>query len=87
MVNDAQDPEVLTTEEELLSAGFERCFVADEPRLSEAVDTYRELGFEVRLLPPRLDGDECQACMAVQPERFKAIYTRRIRPPEGGTRP
>jgi hypothetical protein len=67
------------TEKELLAAGWTRCFVADEPRLSEAVETYEELGFEVRLLPVALDdaSSECTECMKQQPDRFKVIYTRK----------
>jgi len=65
------------SEQELLAAGWQRCFVADEPRLSEAVETYEELGFEVRLLPVALDDGDCTDCMRLQPDRFKVIYTRK----------
>jgi hypothetical protein len=65
------------TERELIAEGWQRCFIADEPRLSEAVETYEELGFEVTLLPVGLEDGECTECMRQQPERFKVIYTRR----------
>lgn len=71
------------TEEELLARGWQRCFIADEPRLSEAVETYEELGFEVTLLPVPLDDGDCTECMRQQPERFKVIYTRRRAEGEG----
>ncbi|MBW1880645.1 MAG: hypothetical protein JRJ84_19995 [Deltaproteobacteria bacterium] len=64
------------TEAEMLADGWERCFVADEPRLSEAVETYREIGFEVRLLPVPLDDEACTDCMAADPDRYRLIYVR-----------
>ncbi len=66
-------------EHEHEDGGWQRCFIADEPRLSEAVQTYEELGFEVKLVPVS-DGDaECTECMKMAPDRFKVIYTRRTR--------
>ena len=38
-------------EKELEAEGWTRQFVAGEPRLSEASEMYRELGFEVLLEP------------------------------------
>ena len=38
-------------EDELVAAGWERRFIACEPRLSEMVATYKEIGFEVLLEP------------------------------------
>ncbi len=68
---------------ELAAAGWERCFLADEPRLSEAVETYLELGLEVLLLPPRdEDLPGCAECVRAAPERFRVIYTRRRALPE-----
>ena len=43
-------------EQELLRAGWERRFVASEPRLAEAVELYESIGFEVLLDP--LPSDE-----------------------------
>jgi hypothetical protein len=75
-------------EEELLRAGWEKRFVACEPRLSEMVDMYREIGFEVHLepLPAREDpraeeGASCEekgctACFDADPERYRVIFTR-----------
>ncbi len=55
-----------------------------EPRLSEAVELYRSLGFEVLLVPVleacASEGGEgsCTACFGADadPDRFKVVYTR-----------
>lgn len=70
------DPQEPKTEEEARAAGYTRNFVADEPRLSEMVETYEELGFEVVVVPFSSDGDECTECMKRNPERFQVIYTK-----------
>ena len=57
--------------------GWQRCFIADEPRLSEAVQTYEELGFEVGLAAVSADDGECTECMMQAPDRFRVIYTRK----------
>ena len=64
------------TEEEARAAGYTRNFVADEPRLSEMVETYEELGFEVVVVPISIDGAECTECMKQKPELFQVIYTK-----------
>jgi hypothetical protein len=70
-------------EEELTRLGWEKRFVADEPRLSEMKELYESIGFEVLLEP--LPGKEelagctesgCTACFEVDPDRFRIIYTR-----------
>ena len=61
---------------DLLDAGFRRCFTAAEPRLSEAVEAYRELGFEVALLPVADDEPGCTECLRAEPDRFRTIYVR-----------
>jgi hypothetical protein len=80
----------VTREEELVNAGWEKRFVACEPRLSEMVDMYREIGFEVLLepLPAREDPSAeeasscedkgCTACFDADPERYRVIFTRRL---------
>ena len=56
-----------------------RQFTADEPRLSEAVEEYRELGFEVLIEP--IDSKEmegvCSSCLMAACDQYKIIYTRR----------
>ena len=63
--------------EELEREGWERKTVIDEPRLSELAALYESLGFEVLLEPLVPDDEECSACMAADPDRFKTIYVRR----------
>jgi hypothetical protein len=73
--------------QELVDQGWTRQFWAQEPRLGEAVELYREAGFQVLLEPLdpaacRREGG-CTACFQA-PEvaaRFKIIYTR---PPTKG---
>ncbi|MBM2813448.1 MAG: hypothetical protein HW421_210 [Ignavibacteria bacterium] len=67
--------------EEINKNVWEKRTVAEEPRLSELVELYRELGFEVRLDDYKLDPDcpdECTSCMMQTPEKYKVIYTRHI---------
>jgi len=72
-------------EEELIAAGWERRFIACEPRLSEMVAMYKEIGFEVLLepLPSKEEMDQsgceesgCTACFDADPERYRIIFTR-----------
>ena len=68
----------MTRQEELIRQGWERQSTYDEPRLSEMVDTYREIGLEVHLEP--FDPNQetgCASCMAAMPENYKTIYTRK----------
>ncbi len=76
-------------EEELAKAGWEKRFIASEPRLSEMADMYREIGFEVLLepLPTKeemaeecgrsCNDKECTACYDADPARYRIIFTRR----------
>ncbi|MEW6070317.1 MAG: hypothetical protein AB1485_06845 [Candidatus Thermoplasmatota archaeon] len=65
-------------EEDLKKQGWEKQFIACEPRLSEAVQLYKELGFEVRLEPLILEelDEECKVCYEAEPDKYKIIYTR-----------
>ena len=62
----------------LLSAqGWTRRFSAGPPRLEEAVEGYRELGFEVLLEPVDTSrGSGCTVCIIEHPDDVKVIYTR-----------
>ena len=66
----------MTREEELKKEGWTKRFVTDEPRLSEAVEQYEEIGFDVLLEPVDSTSEECTSCIAAFPERYKTIYTR-----------
>ncbi len=67
----------MTRQEELEIEGWEKRFTIDEPRLSEMVEQYKELGFDVLLEPVDLSSEECTDCMTAFHERYKTIYTRR----------
>ena len=64
--------------DELIAQGWTRQFSTGEPRLSESVEEYREIGFDVLLEPVDLCPDDgtCTSCMAENPELIKVIYTR-----------
>jgi hypothetical protein len=71
--------------EELIVDGWERRFIACEPRLSEMIEMYKEIGFEVHLepLPSKEEMDRsgceesgCTACYDADPERYRIIFTR-----------
>jgi len=82
--------------EELEKQGWVRQFVANEPRLSEAVDLYRESGFDVHLEPlpkgqecdtctgaeEQKDKEECRVCFAGFEDQYKIIFTRRRKDPK-----
>lgn len=56
---------------------WERRFTADTARVSEAVELYRQLGYEVRTESAAAEsGDDCNACHAID-SRFETIYTRK----------
>ncbi|MEW6260707.1 MAG: hypothetical protein AB1547_12495 [Thermodesulfobacteriota bacterium] len=65
-----------------IDQGWEKQGSFDEPRLSDVVETYREMGFEVRLEPydPSLDAEGgCTVCMNAAAERFRTVFTRKMR--------
>jgi hypothetical protein len=68
----------MTRQEELVHQGWQRQATYDEPRLSEMADMYKDIGLEVHMEP--FDPDEepgCTGCMAVSPQLYKTIYTRK----------
>jgi hypothetical protein len=67
--------------------GWQRQFIAAEPRLSEAVEMYRELGFQVHLEPlPTLETTpseqahnneiECRTCFNGVESQYSIIFTK-----------
>jgi hypothetical protein len=66
----------MSREEELKKEGWEKRFTADDPRLTEAVETYKELGFEVHLESVDTSSEECTSCLTLLSDRYKTIYTR-----------
>ena len=69
----------MSREEKLKQEGWEKRFTIDEPHLSEMVEQYKELGFEVRLEPVDTSSEECTECLTdpVFSDRYKTIYTRK----------
>ncbi len=69
----------MTREDELKKEGWEKRFATDEPRLSEMVEQYQELGFEVLLEPVDTSSEECTRCLTdpAFSDRCRTIYTRR----------
>jgi hypothetical protein len=65
-------------EEELAAQGWTRQFNTDEPRLSEAVEMYEQMGLEVHLEPVVIDpnSEACQMCFEQDCDRYKTIWTR-----------
>ncbi len=77
-------------EAELKKQGWEKRFVAEEPRVREMAALYKETGFEVHLEPlsavqePDKGGEECQECRICfegAEDRYQVIFTR---PKAGG---
>lgn len=71
-----------TSSKQLESENWEWRGIFSEPRLSELVTLYRELGFEVRIepiYPAELPAEGCRDCFLAQYERFRTIYTRPIK--------
>jgi hypothetical protein len=74
-----------TRDDELKKRGWQKRFVASEPRLSEMAALYEQTGYEVHLEPlaaveaPDKDRDECEGCMICYQgveDRYQVIYTR-----------
>jgi hypothetical protein len=68
----------MTREEILRKQGWEKRFTIDEPRLSDMVEQYKELGFEVLLEPVDTSSEKCKICITAFHDRYKTIYTRRL---------
>ncbi|MEJ2219722.1 MAG: hypothetical protein P8X80_02805 [Desulfobacterales bacterium] len=67
----------MTRQAQLARQGWQRQATYDEPRLSEMVDIYRDIGLEVHLEPFHVDDQPgCTGCMAAKPELYRTIYTR-----------
>ena len=71
--------EQLQADPALVAEGWERRFTADAQRTEEAVELYRQLGFEVRAEPVRAEeaGHDCEDCGSLMVVEFKTIYTRK----------
>ena len=69
----------INREAELKQAGWEKRHSACEPRLSESVELYQSMGFEVLLevLPAVNDEGSCQVCLQADRDQYRVIYTRK----------
>ena len=68
----------LTPEEKLIKEGWQKQATYDDPRLSEMVEMYAEIGLEVHLEPFNVKNESgCSGCMQLKPDLFKTLYTRR----------
>jgi len=64
--------------EKLSREGWKTQATYDDPRLSEIVEMYERIGFEVHLEPFNAENESgCTACMRLAPDLFRTIYTRR----------
>jgi hypothetical protein len=69
----------MSTESDLETQGWERRSVLCKPRLSECVELYKELGFEVKQVPLDTENlpEGCSVCYKGDMEKYRVIYTRR----------
>lgn len=66
--------------QELKDKGWQKRFIGVGRRLFEMVEYYKELGFEVCLVPVdinALPNEACSECFLVQSDLFQEIYTRK----------
>lgn len=70
---------VMSRRENLESEGWELQSVLSEPRLSEAVELYERIGYEVKVLPfdPNEECTECTECFKECMDTIFVVYTRR----------
>jgi signal recognition particle subunit SEC65 len=65
--------------EELRREGWIKRTTVGEPRLSEIVELYRSLGYEVRVEPVRLErlDEDCKRCYGNEADEIKTVYVRK----------
>ncbi len=59
---------------------WERRSIIDNDRVSEQVEMYEEIGFEVMVKdvdPEHLPEEYCKECFIANPEKYKILYTRK----------
>ncbi|MCP5053420.1 MAG: hypothetical protein GY940_40015 [bacterium] len=67
----------MTPEKKLINQGWAKQATYDNPRLSEMVEMYQEIGLEVHLEPFNAENEAgCSGCLQLMPDLFKTIYTR-----------
>ena len=66
--------------EEKNKAYWERRCIIDNHRVSEQVEMYESIGFEVMVKdidPEQLPEEYCKECFITSPEKYKILYTRK----------
>jgi hypothetical protein len=61
-------------------ADWERRSIIDNDRVSEQVEMYESIGFEVMVKdvdPEQLPEEYCKECFIANPEKYKILYTRK----------
>ena len=59
---------------------WERRSIIDNDRVSEQVEMYESIGFEVMVMdvdPEQLPEEYCKECYIANPEKYKILYTRK----------
>jgi hypothetical protein len=76
----------MSRREELKKEGWELASVLSGPRLSEAIQLYEEIGFEVKTFPFDIkedytqdEGSGCIECFKGKGQEIVAVYTRKKR--------
>ncbi len=64
---------------EVEKEGWNEQTTIGEPRLSEIVELYKSLGYEVRVEPATLDdlNEECRRCYGNEIDELKTVCTRK----------
>jgi hypothetical protein len=67
----------MTPEAKLKQQGWTKQATYDDPRLSEMVEMYKEIGLDVHLEPFNSENETgCTGCMQLAPGNYKTVYTR-----------
>ncbi|MCP5112762.1 MAG: hypothetical protein GY953_18200 [bacterium] len=72
-------PDIAGTYPELIAAGWKFRCSGDRKRIDEQCEIYKELGFEIRTEPIKVDKipTACRGCFAGEADRNLALFTRR----------
>jgi len=67
----------MSREAELTAQGWTKQVTFDEPRLSDVIEMYEEMDWDIHLEPFDPAGEPgCTKCMQLSPEKYKTTYTR-----------
>ena len=62
----------------MTAEGWQQRFTASGTRLNEAIDNYRQLGFEVQTIPVKeLISDGCDVCFDDESDESFMIFTKK----------